>query len=234
LELKLAALAVAEGADFLGCGDMTGAYALAERVSGKALPANSPRLPRVISIGVRLSEELVDSLPRNMGGYSQHFYSTMWPKAKVIARKLGDCLKADGHRVLYGLSGLDGLPKMAARLSGLGWIGKSCLLVTPEVGPRAAWEAVLTDAPIRPTTAKPMERQCGDCRRCQDICPAKAIPGTDFAEDQPLAARFKAELCEKHRQSFGNIFTDGACGLCLKVCPFGCGQDLLVASSEVP
>jgi len=41
--------------------------------------------------------------------------------------------------------------KMAAHLAGLGWIGKSCLLVTPEAGPRARWATVLTQAALEKT-----------------------------------------------------------------------------------
>ena len=80
--------------------------------------------------------------------------------------RLGGVLQHMGHRAppipstqqstyneqLYGIFS----HKMAARLSGLGWIGKCCLLVTPEVGPRVRWGTMLTDAPLKATN-KPME-----------------------------------------------------------------------------
>ncbi len=60
--------------------------------------------------------------------------------------------------------------KLAAHLAGLGWIGKSCLLVTPDHGPRVRWVTVLTDTPLKPT-GFPMEPRCGKCTACVDICP---------------------------------------------------------------
>ncbi len=36
-------------------------------------------------------------------------------------------------------------------MAGLGRIGKSCLLITPEAGPRVHWATVLTDAPMQVT-----------------------------------------------------------------------------------
>ncbi len=225
LNLKIAELAVAEGAAFLGAAEMADAYARLARMLGKPLPA--AQLPRAISIGVALSDELVEPLPGQMGAYSRHFYGAMWPKAKTIARKLGELLRKDGYKVAYGMEGVDGLPKMVARLAGMGWIGRGALLVTPEVGPRAAWEVVLTDAPVKATAAKVDEPHCGDCRRCVDTCPVKAITGAEFKETDPLTARFLPDKCEKYRQSFGNIFTEGGCGLCVKVCPYGAHKDVI-------
>jgi epoxyqueuosine reductase len=53
--------------------------------------------------------------------------------------------------------------KLAAHLAGLGWIGKSCLLITPEHSPHVRWVTVLTDPPLIPT-GTPMEQKCGDVR----------------------------------------------------------------------
>jgi ferredoxin len=229
LEVRIAELAVREGADFLGAADMAGAYATLRKLQGKGFPFDPSHLPRVVSIGVHLFDDLVEPLPTAMPEYSRHFYSVVWPKAKIIARKVGELLRQDGWKVAYFAAGIEGMAKMAGRLSGLGWIGRSAMLVTPEAGPRAAWEAVLTDAPLKPTADKPDECHCGDCRRCADVCPAKAITGAGFKETDALAVRFLADRCEKHRQSYGNIFTDGGCGLCLKVCPYGGRRDVLAA-----
>lgn len=54
--------------------------------------------------------------------------------------------------------------KMGASLSGLGWIGKNCLLVTPEHGPRVRWTTILTDAPLEPT-GNLQEQKCGRCTK---------------------------------------------------------------------
>ena len=53
--------------------------------------------------------------------------------------------------------------KTAAVRAGLGWIGRNCLLVTPEYGPAVRISTLLTDAPL--DCARPaLEPRCGECR----------------------------------------------------------------------
>ena len=108
---------------------------------------------------------------------------------------------------------------MAAHLAGLGWIGKSCLLVTPEAGPRVRWTTVLTDAPLKAGT--PMEMRCGDCHECVDICPVKAFTGRNFIESEPREARYDARRCEKYLKGLEASTGYGVCGMCLYICPHG-------------
>jgi len=72
--------------------------------------------------------------------------------------------------------------KAVAKAAGLGWIGKSLLLVTPEFGPRVCLTTVLTDMPL--ATGSPVENACGKCTRCIVACPAKALRERIF-EDHP-------------------------------------------------
>lgn len=64
--------------------------------------------------------------------------------------------------------------KTIATKSGLGWIGRSALFVTPEYGSAVALGAILTDMPLEfgtPIT----DSECDDCTNCQDACPVGAI-----------------------------------------------------------
>jgi epoxyqueuosine reductase len=83
--------------------------------------------------------------------------------------------------------------KLVAHLAGLGWIGKSCLLVTLEVGPRVRWASVLTDAPLM--AGEPLEERCGECRGCVEVCPVGAFSGRSFFSDEPRAARLDVFKC---------------------------------------
>ncbi|BCZ48121.1 iron-sulfur-binding protein [Clostridium gelidum] len=70
--------------------------------------------------------------------------------------------------------------KKIAMLAGLGWIGKSNLLVTEEYGSALCMCSVLTNAPL-PTQNKPIIMpKCGGCTVCKDICPAKVIHGSTW------------------------------------------------------
>jgi epoxyqueuosine reductase QueG len=111
---------------------------------------------------------------------------------------------------------------MAAHLAGLGWIGKSCLLVTPDAGPRVRWVTVLTDAPIE-ATGKQMDQKCGDCHKCVDICPPKAFTGEPFRPEDERDVRYDARKCENYFKELMTEtgFSETVCGLCLYVCPQG-------------
>ncbi|UCG16502.1 MAG: epoxyqueuosine reductase, partial [Phycisphaerales bacterium] len=111
--------------------------------------------------------------------------------------------------------------KLAAHLAGLGWIGKSCLLITPEVGPRVRWTTVLTDAPLA-TTGEAMDERCGDCDQCVEICPAGAVTGRAFRADEPRDARFDTSKCDGYFATMKEQDPETAvCGMCLYVCPHG-------------
>lgn len=70
--------------------------------------------------------------------------------------------------------------KKIAIMAGLGWIGKSNLLVTQEYGSGLCMCSVLTNAPF-PTQNRPiLMPRCGECNICKEICPAKVIRGSKW------------------------------------------------------
>jgi len=111
--------------------------------------------------------------------------------------------------------------KLAAHLAGLGWIGKSALLITPEHGPRVRWGTVLTDAPLE--AGMPMDEMCRDCCACVEDCPAHAFTGQAFDKPRPRTEIFAAEACE-HYLGEREQTRHKSCGICVYICPFGKNQ----------
>ena len=72
--------------------------------------------------------------------------------------------------------------KALAKTAGLGWIGRSSLLITRDFGPRVCLVTLLTDMPL--PAGKPMNSNCGKCRMCVRSCPVRAIRYAEF-EDHP-------------------------------------------------
>ena len=64
--------------------------------------------------------------------------------------------------------------KTIATKSGMGWIGRSALLVTPEYGSAIALGGILTDMPLEFDTPI-TDSECDECTNCQDACPVDAI-----------------------------------------------------------
>ncbi len=98
--------------------------------------------------------------------------------------------------------------KILAQQAGLGWIGKSGLLIHPKFGACMRYVSVLTDADFEPD--KKIEIGCGQCRKCIVVCPAQAI-----TDQGVVLARCLDKLKEFSRiQGIGQYI----CGICVKVC----------------
>ena len=146
------------GIDFYGVADLTPAYETIREQGGEWIAS----FPRAISLGIRLLDPIVNQLPRRSeriyaSNYRHHAYDVVSNRLDLAASQLSSIIQSAGHQALpipaskivdeerlYAAFS----HKLAAHLAGLGWIGKSCLLVTPEAGPRARWATVLTDAPL--------------------------------------------------------------------------------------
>lgn len=100
--------------------------------------------------------------------------------------------------------------KKVGQLAGLGWIGRSSLLVNPQFGARFRLVTVLTDLPLE--TDEALEDGCGICRKCLAPCPARAIG--EKKEDFDLTACFE-KLKEFRKEG---IVGQYICGVCVKAC----------------
>jgi epoxyqueuosine reductase len=108
--------------------------------------------------------------------------------------------------------------KAAAKTAGLGWIGKSTLLITPEFGPRVCLATVLTDMPL--PTGRPMRNKCGSCRMCVLSCPLRVLKGPVFA-DHPADVADAVEV-KRCGALVNRTWVDGfMCYECMLACPKG-------------
>lgn len=111
--------------------------------------------------------------------------------------------------------------KAVARVAGLGWQGKSLLIVTPQFGPAVRLVTVLTNADLAPDA--PMKNRCGKCNACAEACPVSAIRGVstrDRYASREEALDFNA--CMTHlTRTFSGLPHIGrpVCGLCIQACP---------------
>jgi epoxyqueuosine reductase len=115
--------------------------------------------------------------------------------------------------------------KSAGTRAGLGWIGKSALLVTPQFGPRVRLATVFTDMPLDVGIAVTAGR-CGDCRACLLACPAGAIKGQEWQVGLPREELIDAPGCRaKAKQLLLERVgvEDAVCGVCVSMCPVGQG-----------
>jgi epoxyqueuosine reductase len=230
LDENIRLLADVEGLDFVGVADLTPVRKEVVAQGG----AHLGRYPRAVSIGKMPVHAIVDRLShpmeaRNAKLYRHYCYDRLNERLDQAAVSIGSMIESEGFSALpipaSCLLNTDRLSgefsnKLAAHLAGLGWIGKSCLLITPEAGPRVRWATVLTDAPLEPT-GQPMESGCGDCRICVEACPAGAFTGKPFSPEDSREALFDASACLRHLMAVKDQIGERVCAMCVKVCPYG-------------
>lgn len=106
---------------------------------------------------------------------------------------------------------------LAAR-AGVGWIGKHTNLIAPSLGSFVFLGEILTTLELPPDV--PLRKSCGECRRCVDACPTRALRG-DYTIDanrciSDLTQRIDAIPVEM-RAWIGDWVW--GCDICQLVCP---------------
>jgi len=110
--------------------------------------------------------------------------------------------------------------RAAAVRAGVGWWGKSTMVLTPGTGPWFLIGSVVTDARL-PTSA-PMERTCGTCTACLPACPTGALiaPGVLDARLCLAAVAQTPGVIPRDLRSHMEDRIYG-CDECLTACPPG-------------
>jgi len=223
-------MALHNGVTYFGVADLSNAKEAILNQGGSEIAGFS----HCISLGISLINHIVDQLPRRSEqsvamNYRHHAYDIINQRLDLAASVISGFIQQQGYAVfpVPASKHTDNericaifSHKMGASLAGLGWIGKSCLLITPGSGPRVRWVSVLTDASIEPT-GQLMEERCGDCTACVDVCPMKAFTGRPFYKEEPREVRYDARRCEKYFKSMKAKGQIEVCGMCLYICPYG-------------
>ncbi len=231
MELMGRVRAVAEeaGASYAGVADLALAREEVLRQGGDLLAPYT----RCISLGIALTRDIVDRLPqrreRAVAVSYDHLYRVTNQRLDHLAARVSGLVERAGFRA-WPVPASERVSdericavfshKLGAHLAGLGWIGRSCLLITPDRGPRVRFVSVLTDAPLEPTGG-PLSPGCGECRACVEACPVGAFTGRPFAPEEPREARYDARRCHDYFRSMSGKPVPAVCGLCVQACPYG-------------
>jgi epoxyqueuosine reductase len=110
--------------------------------------------------------------------------------------------------------------RQAAYRAGLGWYGKNTNLLLPGRGSWFVLGAVITDAPLPPTSPAPVSDGCGTCRRCLPACPTGALiaPGVlDARRCLAWLLQAPGTFPVEYRAALGDRIY--GCDDCQDVCP---------------
>ncbi len=188
-------------------------------------------IPRAITLGIH--HPTIGKKPGNMQSYSPFYFSVDRQLLK-IQEVLLQQLRLAGWRALaippdsnrYNNSYISRLyplfpHKTAATCAGLGWVGKSGLLISGKYGPYINWATVLTDAPLKTCNKPILHSQCGSCRECVDACPAGAIEDKHWMRGDTYQSMIDIERCSLQLTLNHKKFGNPTCGICILSCPQG-------------
>jgi len=133
-----------------------------------------------------------------------------------LLRKLADFIQSrtDGRcRCRICVDSAPLAEKALAVRAGLGFIGKSHLLIHPQLGPQVLLGELITTASVEPD--EPSRGDCGDCDLCLGTCPTGALRRDGF-----LDARVCLSCLTQYGPSSGVGNWLFGCDECLLACPF--------------
>jgi len=212
-----------EGASLVGFADIS------------SLPATiRGSMKSAISIAASLNASIINEIS---DGPTQRYYEEYKRANEFLTRlciSTVNYLNSCGNRAvaikptveigeLYKKTLTTSLPhKTVATRSGLGWIGKSALLITERYVAAVRLASILTDAQFR--TGNPLDSsRCGDCMKCVVHCPAKAISGRNWKIGLEREFIYDALACYSTAISLSRkieVRSTIICGICINVCPW--------------
>jgi epoxyqueuosine reductase len=135
------------------------------------------------------------------------------------ARKLAAWLRREGAAVYAAVDTGAVAERAFGMRAGLGWIGKSGMLISPEWGTWLLLGALVTDLVLEPDA--PALDACGACTACLHACPTQAIGGDRLVDSRRCIAfhtiEHRGPIPEEVARGLGDrIF---GCDACQEVCP---------------
>lgn len=174
---------------------------------------------RAIVSGIRLQKAVLKDIRNEPTPLYFHNYRQINYQLDALALMLADRIQEAGYNALavpasqiIKKSPMSGhiSHKLLGWAAGIGFIGRSTLLVHPDYGTQLRYVSVLTDMPLK--AGSPNTGDCGSCKACIPTCPAKAIK--EKKED------FNLQACYEKLTEFTRIPFIGQhiCGVCVKNC----------------
>lgn len=189
-------------------------------------------LPIGISVAVIYPKDVIRGIAELPTLEYREWYDKLNDKLDAIVKSGAEFLSALGFKAVaqnreyvgkWQVDNTTMLPhKTVATRAGLGWIGKSAVLVTKMYGSAIRLSSILTDAPL--TTDMPINKsRCGSCMICATACPAGAVSGklweTGLYRDE-FFDNIKCSDTARERAKKGFNEDKTICGKCIEVCPY--------------
>lgn len=226
----------ARGASLVGFAKVEGLYDVMHLPPTNTEETNQTNLhieeyPFGISIGIHIPKEIIKGIANAPTLDYYNAYYDLNHRLDELALFCENYLMTLGYKAYaqtvnrvkeYGIYHTRMPHKTVAVAAGLGWIGKSALLITKEYGSAIRLTSVLTNAQFEYNKQR-LEVPCENCMICKEACPGGAITGNVWSEDKGRDWIFDALACRKAAREIAAKEIEKEitlCGKCIEVCPY--------------
>ncbi|MDR0423939.1 MAG: 4Fe-4S dicluster domain-containing protein [Clostridiales Family XIII bacterium] len=189
-------------------------------------------MPVGICVAVKYPKDVIRGIAELPTAEYHAWYDRLNEQLDMIVTHGAEFLRRNGYSAIAQTRERVGLGEMVnstvlphktvATRAGIGWIGKSALLVTEQYGSMVRLSSILTDAPLG--CAAPVdEPKCGGCMKCTDACPGEAVSGRPWRAGVGREEFFDAAKCRKTawERTKRSLDSDATlCGKCIEICPW--------------
>lgn len=167
--------------------------------------------PNAIVLTLEMGKDIIKTPP---GPEAQKLNDATYTKLGNITYALSDFMRANGFatQAAHPYGSMVGFSQLAEK-AGLGGIGKSGLLISPELGPRQKISAIfnsIENLPLNDDKHSWILDYCEKCGKCIKACPEKAL-----VETETCCGGKTIELVQKRC-----IGCSQGCTYCIEDCPF--------------
>lgn len=191
--------------------------------------SNTGDLKYAVSLVVRLSDAIIDEITDEPTATYFNHYRSVNAFIDRCLLEAGLFLQERGYKYIT-VAASQSMPgthyngryshKKAARLAGLGGIGKNSLFIHKKYGTRVRLGTLFTDCELK-GEGELKENLCLGCDKCVKACPSGAISGKEFSVGVEREDIFNPQLCSDYmKKQFHHIGRGVVCGICMKVCPY--------------
>lgn len=167
--------------------------------------------PFTIVLTVEMGKDIIETPP---GADAKDLNDTAYVRAAILTTKLSDYLRKKGYatEIAHPEGGVVNFSALGQK-AGLGYIGDSGLLITPELGPRLKVSAIfvsIANLPVKKGNEHSwIPYYCEKCGKCVKACPEKALV------EKETCCGSEIELIRKNC-----IGCSQGCTYCIEACPF--------------
>jgi len=205
---------------------------------GDLVKAHYPYRYAVV-IGKRLDDAVIDGIEDGPTPLYYELYQSTNDELNLTTAKMARFLRQNGFPALQikstvreedipvdfaGTLRMNFSHKMAATRAGLGWIGKTDLLISERFGPRVRLASVLTHYRFERPGVPITQSRCGECGLCVELCPGRAANGGLWDDTRDRDEFYDAFKCRDVCRKLSAARLDrqiSLCGICVSVCPYG-------------